>query len=230
MLTLARRIGIDVPAIKLVDVGAIANLPKGVETLEGQALAIERFDRLSDGSLVHIEDFAQIFDVYPDRKYRDATFRRIAAVIGIECGDRDVAEFVRRLTFNMLIGNADMHLKNWSVMYPDRRHAVLAPAYDFVSTTAYLPDDEAAMKVSRSKRFDAFSEDELAHMAAKARLPETLLLDTARETVALFHEQWKTEKKNLPLSKAAIAAIEAQLKIIPLGHRADVRSHTRRTP
>jgi serine/threonine-protein kinase HipA len=219
MMTLARLVGIDVPAIKLVEVGAIANLPKGVETLEGQALAIERFDRLSDGSLVHIEDFAQIFGVYPDRKYRDATYRRIAAVVGIEGGDRDIAEFVRRLTFNMLIGNADMHLKNWSVIYPDRRSAVLAPAYDFVSTTAYLPDEEAALKVSRSKRFDAFTEDELAHMAARARLPEKLLLDTARETVALFHEQWKAEKKSLPLSKTVIAAIEAQLRIIPLGHR-----------
>ncbi len=220
MMTLARLVGIDVPAIKLVDVGAIANLPKGVETLEGQALAIERFDRLSDGSLVHIEDFAQIFGVYPERKYREATYRRIAAVIGIEGRDRDIAEFVRRLTFNMLIGNADMHLKNWSVIYPDKREAALAPAYDFVSTVAYLPDEEAALKVSRSKRFDAFTEDELAHMAARARLPEKFLLDTARETVALFHEQWNAEKNNLPLSKAVIAAIEAQLRIVPLGNRA----------
>ena len=39
--------------------------------------------------------------------------------------DEDIAEFVRRLTFNSLIGNADMHLKNWSVIYPDKRNAAL---------------------------------------------------------------------------------------------------------
>jgi serine/threonine-protein kinase HipA len=45
-------------------------------------------------------------------------------------------EFLRRLVFNALIGNADMHLKNWSLIYPARRRAALAPAYDFVSTVA----------------------------------------------------------------------------------------------
>ncbi|MBB5536239.1 serine/threonine protein kinase HipA of HipAB toxin-antitoxin module [Rhizobium giardinii] len=34
-----------------------------------------------------------------------------------------------------------MHLKNWSVIYPDRRTA-LAPAYDFVATIAYIPMNE----------------------------------------------------------------------------------------
>ena len=54
-------------------------------------------------------------------------------------------EFLRRFVFNALIGNADMHLKNWSLIYPDRRAAMLAPAYDFVSTIAYLPDDRLAL-------------------------------------------------------------------------------------
>ncbi|WP_405233171.1 HipA domain-containing protein [Lentisalinibacter salinarum] len=42
--------------------------------------------------------------------------------------DDDASEFVRRLTSKALIGNADMHVKNWSVIYPDRRTARLAPA------------------------------------------------------------------------------------------------------
>lgn len=220
MMTLARLVGIDVPPVRLVDVDAIANLPKGVETLKGQALAIERFDRLSDGTPVHIEDFAQIFRVYPRDKYGKASAMNIATVIGAEGGETDIAEFVRRLTINTLIGNADMHLKNWSVIYPDKRNAALAPAYDFVSTIPYIPDETAALKVSRSKRFDQFSEDELAHMAARARLPEKLVLDTARETVAQFHERWQAEKKNLPLSKAVIDAVEAHVKKIPLGNTA----------
>ena len=218
MMTLARLVGIDVPAVKLVDVSDIGDLPGGIQTLNGQALAVERFDRLSDGTQVHIEDFAQVFGLYPDGKYRKASQMNIASVIGAESNRADIAEFVRRLTFNMLIGNADMHVKNWSVMYPDTRHAVLAPAYDLVATIAYIPDDTAALKVSRTKRFDGFSEDELSHMAARARLPKKIVLDTARETVARFHERWHAEKNNLPLAADAVKAIEAHMKKIPLAH------------
>ena len=216
MLTLARLVGMDVPALELVDVDAIENLPRGIGTLEGPALAIRRFDRRADGAAVHMEDFAQVFGVYPGDKYKRASARSIAAVLGAECGEDDIAEFIRRLTFNTLIGNADMHLKNWSLTYPDRRHAALAPAYDFVSTVAYIPDGEAALNFSRTKRFDQFSEDELLHLAAKARLPQRLVLDTAGETVDLFRQQWRTEKANLPLAASVVDAVEAHLRTIPI--------------
>jgi len=215
MMTLARKIGIDVPPIQLIDMDAIANLPEGANVRGKQAYAIQRFDRVG-GEPVQIEDFAQVFGIYPDDKYKKATMRRIAQVIGAEGQDADIREFVRRLVFNALIGNTDMHLKNWSLIYPDKRRAALAPAYDFVSTTPYIKDETAALKVSRSARFDEFTRDELAHMAAKARLPEKLVLDTVAETVALFHQHWKTEAKNLPLAKDVIAAIEHQLKIVPI--------------
>jgi len=216
MMTLARIIGMDVPAIELVDVDSIQNLPEGIGSLKGQALAIERFDRLQDGCAVHIEDFAQVFRVYSDDKYKKASARSIARVIAAEGCEADVIEFIRRLTFNVLIGNADMHLKNWSLIYPDRRNPALAPAYDFVSTITYLPDDNAALKFSRTRRFDEFTEDELAHLAAKAMLPEKLVLDTAHETVALFYQHWRAEKANLPLSTDVVQAIERHLKTVPM--------------
>ena len=216
MMTLARLIGMDVPETQLVDIDAIKYLPEGIGALKGQALIIERFDRLQIGDAVHTEDFAQIFGVYPDDKYKKASARNIAQVIAMEGGEADIAEFIRRLTFNTLIGNADMHLKNWSMIYPGRRNAALAPAYDFVSTIPYISDGNAALKFSRTKRFDEFSEDELSHLAAKALLPEKLVLDTARETVALFHQHWQAEKANLPLSADIIQAIEGHLKTIPV--------------
>ena len=216
MMTLARLIGMDVPALNLVAINEIANLPKGIGTLQGQALALERFDRLPDGTAEHIEDFAQIFGVYPEAKYDKGNARSIARVIGAEGSQTDIAEFIRRLTFNTLIGNADMHLKNWSLIYPDKRHAALAPAYDFVSTIAYLPDDKAALNVSRTKRFDEFTEDELSHLAAKAYLPEKLVLNTARETLSLFHQHWQAEKANLPLTRDVISAVESHIKRIPM--------------
>ena len=216
MMTLARLIGINVPEVGLINVCDIANLPEDIGRLSGQALAVKRFDRTDDGGVVHIEDFAQVFGVYPEDKYKKASARNIAGVIGAECGEGDIAEFIRRLTFNTLIGNADMHLKNWSLIYPDGRNAALAPAYDFVSTIAYIKDGEAALKFSRTRRFDRYSLDELSHLAAKALLPEKLVLDTARETVALFHQHWRAEGTNLPLSGDAVRAIEDHLKTVPL--------------
>lgn len=216
MMTLARLVGMDVPATNLVEVSSIRNLPPEVATLGGRAFAIERFDRLDDGSPVHIEDFAQVFRVYPRNKYRKASYVNIGQVIAAEGSDRDIAEYVRRLTFNALIGNADMHLKNWSMRYLDRRNARLAPAYDFVATIAYIEDENAALKFSRTKRFDQFSFEELAHLADRATFPRGLVLETAKETVELFHQHWHSEKKNLPLNSDAIKAIEAHVTKVPL--------------
>jgi hypothetical protein len=81
---------------------------------------VKRFDRVPQGP-VHIEDFAQVFRVFREDKYKKASYRNIAEVIAAEAGNDGVAEFVRRLVFNTLIGNANMHLKNWSLIYPDGR-------------------------------------------------------------------------------------------------------------
>jgi len=220
MMELARMLGMDVPETQLLPINQIANIPDGIGKFgdafkNAQAFVIKRFDRAGDQA-VHIEDFAQVFGVYPQDKYKKASMRNIAQVIGIEGQDEDIAEFTRRLVFNTLIGNADMHLKNWSVIYKDKRTASIAPAYDFVSTIPYIPDDSASLKVSRSKKFSDFTLDELSHLAAKAMLPEKLVLDTAKQTVACFHEVWAKEKAHLPLTKSVIEAIETHLRSIPL--------------
>lgn len=219
MMSLAAMVGINVPSVRLVDIGEIEGLPEdiglGVDFFRRKAFAIERFDRAADGSRIHIEDFAQVFGLYPEDKYRSASLRRIAQIIGIEAGNADVAEFVRRLTFNVLIGNADMHLKNWSLIYRDQKTPSLAPAYDFVSTIPYIRDENFALKFSRTSRFAGFGADELAHLAAKAELPEKLVLDTARETAERFHEAWRQEGPNLPVGQTVRNGLAAHLAGLP---------------
>ena len=216
MMSLAQMVGIDVPEISLVAVDDIHGLPTEMRGQGGSAFAIRRFDRADDGTRIHIEDFAQIFGVYPERKYKRATYRNIAEVIWTEIGATGIEEFSRRLTFNALIGNADMHLKNWSLVYSDRRNAALAPAYDYVSTIAYLDDTGMALNVARTRRFDEFNIDELTYLAAKARLPRKLVLDTARRTVERFMPIWSAEKNHLGLSAKSVARIDAHLAMVPL--------------
>jgi serine/threonine-protein kinase HipA len=216
MMTIAGMMGMDVPDMQLVDLDAVNGLPQGVGELRGQAMAIKRFDRTADGP-VHIEDFAQVFGVLPDHKYDKGNYKMIGRVLGIETGEAGVAEYIRRLVFSTLIGNGDMHLKNWSLIYPDGRTPALSPAYDLLSTIPYIEgEDTAALNYSRTKKMAALSKDELSHMAAKAELSEKLVLDTARETVERFRVIWDAEKKNLPLAGNVIEAVDAHAPKVEL--------------
>ena len=215
IMELARGIGINVPETKLLPLQKIEGLPAGMDVLGDTAFAIKRFDRTAHGEAIHIEDFAQVFGVYPEKKYDKASYRNIAEVLWIETGEAGVVEFLRRFVFNALIGNTDMHLKNWSLIYPDRRAAHLAPAYDFVSTIAYLPDDKMALTFVDSKAFESLTLDQFARFAAKAGLPKKLTLDTVQDTVIAFAEAWR-EVDDRRLDGKMRRAISAHLKTIPL--------------
>jgi serine/threonine-protein kinase HipA len=216
MMLLARMIGMDVPDVELTDLEAVSELPEGLGRLKGLALAVKRFDRTEEGGVIHSEDFAQVFGVYPERKYERASYRNIAEVIWAEIGEEGIAEFIRRLVFNALIGNADMHLKNWSLIYPDQRHPALSPGYDFVSTIAYIDDENMALSLLRSKSMYDLSIDTLVRFAAKARLPEKLVLRTGVEVVQKFMDAWAAERDNLPFASRMIETIERHSRNIEL--------------
>jgi serine/threonine-protein kinase HipA len=113
--------------------------------------------------------------------------------------------------------NGDMHLKNWSLIYPDKQTPAISPAYDLLSKISYIEgEDTAALNFSRTKKMAALSLDELAHLAAKAELSEKLVLDTARETVERFRAVWDAEKANLPMAAKVREMIDAHAPTIEL--------------
>ncbi len=206
-MSLAAKLGIEVPEIDLVPLEAIDGLPDGITRYGASAYAIRRFDRTDTGP-VHIEDFAQVFGVYADDKYENASYRQILSVLAIEADEASAVEFIRRLTYSVLIGNGDMHLKNWSLIYPDQRRPILAPAYDLLSTIAYIPEEDSALKFHRSRAWETFTYLELEAIAGRARLPSHLVISTAKETVERFDTLWEQEKTHLPFSGEVIAAID----------------------
>jgi serine/threonine-protein kinase HipA len=215
MMELARRVGISVPETAIVPISQISGLPSGITAVGKHAYVVKRFDRAANGEHIHIEDFAQVFAVYPERKYERASYRNIAEVIWTETGEGGIAEFLRRLVFNALIGNGDMHLKNWSLIYPDRRGAALAPAYDFVSTIAYVPEDRLALTFVDSKQFSSITSEQFERFAAKARLPTKLTLDTVHETVTRFAAAWR-DPRGVLIGDRMREAIERHLQSVPL--------------
>jgi serine/threonine-protein kinase HipA len=217
MMTLARVVGIDVPDMRMAPIEEIEGLPEGLPAGQRNAFAISRFDRHHEnGGKVHIEDFAQVFGLYPERKYGALSYANIAKVIWTEAGEEDAREFVRRLVFNVLIGNGDMHAKNWSLIYRDGRSARLSPAYDFLSTLSYIAEDGLGLKLGRVKHFSEVTWEEFDYLAAKAGLPLNLVQSTGLETVEKFRASWSTEAKNLPLSVAIRSNIDANLARAPI--------------
>ncbi len=201
MMELARRVGIPVPDAKLVPISDIEGLPRDAGKMEGQALAVQRFDRTPEGGRIHMEDFAQVFGIYPDDKYDKRSYANIAHVLLAEAGDDAVMDFTRRLAFSVLIGNADMHLKNWSLLYLDRRKATLAPAYDYVSTIPYLPDDRLALGFGGSKEISTITQDQIRRFADTARLAVSPLWRLVQETSEKTVTAWKSleEKALIPV-------------------------------
>jgi serine/threonine-protein kinase HipA len=211
MLELARAAGIQVPAIRLVPVAEIAGLPPDAARIPGQALVVERFDRGGGGRRIHMEDFAQVFGVFPHDKYEKRSYANIAAVLWAETGEAGTYEFVRRLVFSVMIGNADMHLKNWSVLYPDGRTPVLSPAYDFVATLPYIPGDTLALSFGGSKSLDGITLDQVRRFVDTAGLPMKPVADIVRETVERTKEAWKTLPHREMLRAGIFETIDGQI-------------------
>jgi serine/threonine-protein kinase HipA len=192
MLELARAIGISVPKNRLVRVEDIAGLPADAERLTGHALAVQRFDRGPDGQRVHMEDFAQVFGLFPAGKHGERSYANIAAVLWAETGEEGTYEFLRRLVLSVLVGNGDMHLKNWSLLYPDGRTPVLSPAYDLVSTVPYIPRDQLGLTFGDSHSLSGITKDQLRRFIDKAGLPASPVGKIVRETVERTVEAWRT--------------------------------------
>ena len=219
VMHLAAQVGIETPETRLVNTRDVEGLPTDLGALAGEALAVKRFDR-GAGGRIHIEDFAQVFGLYPERKYERASYRNIAEVLWNEVGESAIDQFVRRLIFSALIGNADMHLKNWSLIYPDGAAAALSPAYDLLSTIVYVPDETMALRLGRSKRWRELSLEQIRHFAARAFIPERLAVEAATETVARFREIWPAEATQHGLQATATEIIDGHLASLPIAHEA----------
>lgn len=215
MLELARAIGIPVPATQLMSVNDIHGLPEEVASLEGKAFIIQRFDRMAN-QRVHMEDFAQVFGLFPEKKYEQHNYENIAQVLLSETHENNMMDFFRRLIFSILIGNGDMHLKNWSLLYPDGVTPELSPAYDFVSTIPYLSHDHLALNFGGSKDLHTLSRTQIRRFANAVNMPFYPLQKLAQETIDLTLETWKNLPSQSLLPLDMKRAIEKQMNQVAL--------------
>jgi len=211
MLELARRVGIDVPRNELVEIAKIKGLPEEASSVGKVALAVQRFDRRADGTRVHMEDFAQVFGLFPDDKYGHKSYANIASVLWAETGQEATYEFFRRVVFSVVIGNADMHLKNWSLLYPDRRTPVLSPAYDLLSTLPYIAGDTLGLNFGGSRDIGGITKDQVRRFAETARIPASPLWGIVTETTDRTVQSWKELDERDAIPTDIRVAIEKQI-------------------
>jgi serine/threonine-protein kinase HipA len=216
MMEFARAVGMDVPELGLVPLEKIPGIPARWKELKGNAYYIRRFDRGPQARRIHIEDFNQIYRQFPEAKYKNYSYTNMAADLWRLTDEAQFVEFIRRLVFSIAIGNYDMHLKNWSLIYPDGRTPRLAPAYDFVSTVRYIADDKLALSIAKEKSAYKVNLALLERFARKAQVPTKLVLDTARETAEKMRTLWPSFQKELPLDREARLKITEHMKSVPL--------------
>ena len=219
IMSMASMVGIDVPEVRLVQMSEIHGLPRDISeaALAGaNALAIRRFDRTEHGSRVHAEDFAQVLSSYPDKKYSRYGYGDIGRVLAAVSNSAAVNQFARRLIYSAMVGNADMHLKNWSLIYRDGRTPELSPAYDLLSTVAHLPDGSMALRLGGAKRWDELTVDAFTRLADRMAVEPDALLRPVLETIERFREVWSKQAGQLPVSEAVANAIERQLANVPI--------------
>lgn len=127
-LEVARRAGLRVPETAL--------------SLDGEVLALRRFDRKETGEWVGVEDFCALKGLDPVSKYR-GSLEDLAKLMSIYVPQRLLAEsavqLFKLLLVNYALRNADAHLKNYALTYTFASDVALAPVYDVVTVTAY-PD------------------------------------------------------------------------------------------
>lgn len=216
MLALARAIGISLPQNHLIDISKIHGLPEDAAQINGKALAVERFDRGPGGQRIHMEDFAQVFGLFPEDKYSHRSYANIAAVLWAETGETGTYEFIRRLIFSVLIGNADMHLKNWSLLYPDRHTPVLSPAYDFVATLPYIQNDQLALSFGGSNSLNEITPDQIRHFTDTARLPTHPVSQLVTETIERTVAAWNALEQKELLPPNMQKAINQQIQTVAI--------------
>jgi serine/threonine-protein kinase HipA len=140
----------------LASLAGIETVPHSLIRLQSGSLAYitRRIDRVGKKKL-HMEDMCQLTQRLTEDKYK-GSYEQIAKII-LQYADNpglDLIRFFEQVIFSFITGNADMHLKNFSLIKQPGAGYSLAPAYDMIATVLVVKDDteELALNLNGKKR------------------------------------------------------------------------------
>ncbi len=107
------------------------------------AYITRRIDRDNKGRKRHMEDMCQLTERLTEDKYKGSLEQVAKAIYKYSSNPGlDVIRFFEVNLFSFLTGNADMHLKNFSLMYDYHNLIILTPAYDMLATRLLIPETQ----------------------------------------------------------------------------------------
>jgi serine/threonine-protein kinase HipA len=129
-----------------------------------------RFDRPPDGTKLPQEDFCQLGQRPAADKYKGSLEAAAKALVFSGQAGLDAGRFFELNLTAWLMGNADLHLKNFSLYRPAAERWQLAPAYDLVSTALVLEEDREETALSLNGKKTRLQAGDWAAFAAKLGL------------------------------------------------------------
>lgn len=128
----------------LAEIAGIATVPHSLVQMKSGKLAYitRRIDRADKGK-IHMEDMCQLTEHLTEHKYQGSHEQIGKAIMEFSVNPGlDMVNFYEQVLFSFLTGNADMHLKNFSLISLPETGCVLSPSYDMVSTALVMPSDK----------------------------------------------------------------------------------------
>ncbi len=128
---------------------------------------IKRFDREEKKTKLSVEDFSQLMGCTRDTKY-EGSIEKIIKTLEMFCTFPSIekTKLLRLIIFNYLVGNEDMHLKNFSLI--TRNNIIeLSPSYDLINTTIVLDAKEELALPLNGKKNKFKKSDFLEYLAIK---------------------------------------------------------------
>lgn len=173
------------------------------------AYITKRFDR-NKGQKIHVEDFCQLTETLTEHKYRSSmekvgkAIRKFSTNSGL-----DTLSFFELSLFCFVTGNADMHLKNFSLVRERDGEVYFSPAYDLVSTKLAMPEDteQAALTINGKK--NKLKKSDFVNLAKTLQLNE-------KSVEKVFSNLFKKEEKLLQTIEASFLSNEQKTIYIEL--------------
>ncbi|MGF1868060.1 type II toxin-antitoxin system HipA family toxin [Enterovibrio norvegicus] len=199
-MKLAEAAGADIPEVRLIELIELEGLPNIKLPDEQYAYGIKRFDRSENGR-THTEDFAQVFGLYPADKYQRVNYEQLGEVLYQSSSERlkDIQQMARRLLINILLGNGDAHLKNWTLIYSDAFSPRLSPLYDVVFTSPFIENDSLALNMAGTKQWLKITMKHFELWAEKSGAPWVAIKPHLIDVMNLARKSWPELLQELPM-------------------------------
>lgn len=130
-------------------------VPQFYLSSDDKLFIMKRFDIVNDKYL-GFEDLCVLQAKNRDDKYK-GSYEQVAKTLSIftssHLKSKSLSQFFKMIVMNNLLQNGDAHLKNFGVIYENINEIRIAPAYDIISTTAYIQHDIPALNLFGSKKW-----------------------------------------------------------------------------